>query len=313
MQLGEHDPTQTGFALQQLELHMDSNVDPYARLDANLIFSDEGVELEEAYLTTLALPGNLQVRAGQFLFRLGRTNPTHPHAWAFADQPLVNGKFLGGEGARGPAVELSWLVPLPWFVELVTAVSEASSECCSRSFLGEDGPVIDGPDDLLYTPRIEQFFALGDDWSLLVGTSGQFGPSGPETRTQILGGDLYLRWRPVDSVSRTAVSLQIEGMTRRREVDGDTIQDHGGVATLLWDIDPNWQVGGRHELVTGLPDDPLDPDWTQTRQRSTAQVTWMPSHFSRLRLQGSHTQPDGVTAVILAVEVLIGAHGAHTY
>ena len=55
-------------------------VDPYFRFDSNLVFSQFGVEIEEAYATTLDLPANLQVRAGQFLTRFGRINATHPHA-----------------------------------------------------------------------------------------------------------------------------------------------------------------------------------------------------------------------------------------
>ena len=66
-----------------------------------------GVEVEEAYLTTLALPANLQVRASQFLTRFGRLNSTHPHAWDFTDQPLVNGRFFGGERVERRADALS--------------------------------------------------------------------------------------------------------------------------------------------------------------------------------------------------------------
>lgn len=314
-QLGAHDPSKTGFNLQQLELHMDANVDPFFRMDANIVFAQFGVEVEEAFLTTLALPGSLQVRAGQFLTRMGRLNPTHPHAWSFADQPLVNGKFLGGEGSRGLGVELSWLAPLPWYVHWVASATEAGGECCARSFYGGDDLGTDGPEDLLYTARLEQFFDPSDDWSILTGTSAQFGPNptGQGNRTEIYAADLLLRWRPVDSPERRAVSLQVEAMLRQRQVPDRLLRDYGGYATLVWRLSPEWETGARHELVTGVDDDPLDPAWSETRSRSTAQVTWYPSHFSRLRLQGSYSDPTGDLAAFLAIEVLIGAHGAHRY
>ena len=44
--------------LQEVELAFQATVDPYVRGDVFLTFSDEGVEIEEAYLTTLALPGD---------------------------------------------------------------------------------------------------------------------------------------------------------------------------------------------------------------------------------------------------------------
>src|SRR5690606_8630759 len=133
-QTGAHDPTRTGFNLQQLEMSLGSTVDPYFRFDSNLSFSLEGVEIEEAYATTLDLPARLQLRAGQFLWRFGRFNAPHPHVWHFVDQPFTLGRLFGGEGGRGLGVELSWLLPLPWFAEVVASVQQADGEGTARSF-----------------------------------------------------------------------------------------------------------------------------------------------------------------------------------
>src|SRR5688572_17886474 len=88
LQGGGHDPTVNGFNLQQLELTMDSTVDPFFRFQATIVFAQFGVEVEEALATTLDLPFSLQARAGQFLTRFGRINSTHLHSWEFADQPF---------------------------------------------------------------------------------------------------------------------------------------------------------------------------------------------------------------------------------
>ena len=127
LQTGAHDPSDTGFHLQQLEMSIGANVDHLFDLRANLVFSAFGVEVEEAYGRTLALPGGLQARMGQFLTRMGRLNATHPHAWSFVDQPLVNGTFLGSEGSRGLGAEVSWLAPTPWYVELLASATDAGS------------------------------------------------------------------------------------------------------------------------------------------------------------------------------------------
>lgn len=318
-QVGAHDPAATGFNLQQLELHADASVDPYFRMDANLVFSLFGVELEEAYATTLGLPAGLQMRIGQFLNRIGRTNPTHPHSWDFANQALVNGKFFGGEGSRGLGVEASWLVPVPWFLETYASVSQAVGECCARSFYGGDDPGVDGVEDFLVTTGMAHFFALSDDWSLRWGTSAQLGPNatGHRNRTTILATDLYLRFRPVDSAHRTALSWQTEFLYRARQVPDDSLRDWGLTTQLVWDVRPEWQFGVRYEHVTGVSNDPLDPEWDDVRHRATAQATFRPSHFSRLRLQGSYDVPDWtprpIWGGVLAAEFLIGAHGAHGY
>lgn len=319
LQLGGHDPSETGFVLQQLELSAGASVDPFFRFDANLVFSLFGVEIEEAFVTTTQLPFNLKARAGQFLTRFGRLNPTHPHAWHFVDQPLVLGKMLGPEGSRGLGVELSWLAPLPWYLELIASATGAAGACCARSFFGEKDLGVRSPQDLLYAFVLKQFFPFGDEWSLLFGLSLQEGPNptGPGNRTEIFGTDLYLRYRPVGDPGRSSLSLQAEGLYRRRQVPGDVLMDAGGYAQVVYQFLRRWEVGARAEAVTGSEDDPIDPLWTGTAFRFAAQGTFYPSHFSRLRLQaGVGLPPDGedpVYSVVLALEVLAGAHGAHEF
>ncbi len=293
---GAHDPPRRGFGLQELELSMGANVDPFLRLDSNLVFSLFGVELEEAYGTTLALPGGLQVRAGQFLTRFGRVNPTHPHSWHFLHQPLVLGRLFGPEGHRGLGTELSWMPALPWFLTL------------SASVVQEAGTEVQELEDLTATLRLEQFFDLSRSWSLLFGLSGHFADSqtGPGNRREVYGADLYLRWRPPGSADRAALSLQVEVVFRSEQVPKDTVQDGGGYAELVWNLDPSWELGGRHEHLR-----------SPGRDRTQLALTWYPSHFSRLRLQGSRDRDEAAETTAwmahLGLEVLIGAHGAHGF
>lgn len=113
------------------------------------------------------------------------------------------------------------------------------------------------------------------------------------------------------------MSLQLEGLFRSRQVPDDVLQDAGGRAELVWGITPRWETGARYEFTSGVEDDPLDPDWTSERQRIAVQGTFYPSHFSRLRLQPSIDLPawrdDPIYAVMLGLEVLVGAHGAHAF
>jgi len=315
---GGHDPAKTGFTLQQLELAVSAMVDPYFRFDANIVFSQFGVEIEEVYATTLSLPWNLQIRAGQFLTRFGRINATHPHTWAFVDQTLVVGKFFGGEGNRGLGAELSVLLPLPWYVELVGSATDAAGESTARSFFGANDLGVDGPQDWQYTAAVKQFFPLSDNWSLFWGLSLAAGPNstGRSNRTEIYGTDIYLKYRPITYGSYTIVSLDLEWLLRRRQVPGAVLQDHGLYAYLFWRFARRWAAAARYEYVSGLSGDYLDEAWTELRQRVSANVTFWPTEFSRLRLQYSYDHPgwsDGYHAVMLALEFAVGAHGAHKF
>lgn len=289
------------------------------------MFAQFGVEVEEAYATTLALPGGLQMRAGQFLTRFGRKNPTHPHAWKLLDQPLVLGKMFGSEGSRGLGIEVSWLTPLTWYAEVVASANEAGGECCARSFFGGTDVGVHGPEDfLLYTVALKQFWDLSDDVALNFGLSLQLGPnsSGLGNRTAIAGADLFLRWKPAGTSSREAVDLTVEALFRSRELPGRVAQDAGGYAELRWQIDAEWALAARHEMVLGLRWRPrwgrsADPEWTGLRQRTAAALDFWPSHFSRLRLQLGADMPswedDPGFMAMLGLEVVIGAHGAHAY
>lgn len=318
LQQGGHDPMRTGFNLQQLELHMESNVDPYLHFAANIVWGPDGVELEEGFASTTSLPGNLQIKAGKFLNPFGRLNPTHPHAWHFVDAPFALTRMLGPDGSRGLGAEFAWLAPLPWFLEVRVAVSHPDPDT-GRSFVGSVAKPVHTFGDMVWTGNVRQFFALHDDWSLYWGLSTQqgTGPAAATDKTQIYASDLYLRWRPVENADRSALSLQVEGLLRRRDWIGRQMDDWAGYAQVVGEINPRWEVGGRAELGSGVTDDPLDPAWTGKRQRCSLQATYYPSHFARLRLQSSidvpSWRPEPIYACMLALETVIGAHGAHSY
>ena len=319
LQTGAHDPARNGFTLQGVELALQGVVDPYFRFDTFLNFSEFGVELEEAFATTLALPYNLQMRVGQFLTRFGRFNPTHPHDWSFVDQMLVIGKFFGAEANRGLGVEGSVLLPLPWYVELLASATHAHGAATARSFFGGNDLGVNSPADLQYTLAAKQFFPLSDHWSLLWGMSAALGPNatGRDNRTDIYGTDVYLKWRPVTSgPDGRYVALQAEYLHRARQVPEELLRDDGLYAYLIWQFAQRWQTGLRQEWVSGLENDPLDPEWTEQRTRTSGQLTFHPTEFSRLRAQVSYDQPgwrDPYWGAFLATEFLIGAHGAHKF
>ncbi len=268
MQPGGHDPGRRGFNLQGLELDVRGNVDPYFRAQANLVFdfTDEvhadAVEIEEAFVETLALPANLQVRAGQFFTEFGRFNTKHLHFWDFVDQPLVINRMFGPDGMRNPGARVSVLLDTPFYSELFLTAQQSTGEHAysfrnDEGFMDshvlfrparvdtERGEEIRGLDDLLYTARYISSWDLTETQTVLAGTSASFGPNAStqdtnvprdadpadqETitgssagRTEIYGVDFYWKWLPVDQVKGFPfVSLQTEGLLRRFEMRDPT-------------------------------------------------------------------------------------------
>jgi hypothetical protein len=261
-QLGGHDPKQRGFTVQNLETVFDGKVDPYFRGQANVVLQidthgETKIEAEEAYLETLSLPANLQVKAGQFFTEFGRLNPTHPHSWDFVDQPLVMGRLMGEDGLRSAGARLSWLMPMPFYSELFMTMANSVGDT-AYSFRNDHG---DEPflgrlakdrgvktlGDLLYAPRYAASFDLSDSQTLVAGTSAAFGPnsSGTDTDTQIYGVDLFWKWKsPHHHAGFPFVTWQTEGLMRRF---------HAGA--FDWDLNGNGipDENEKADLATGLP------------------------------------------------------------
>jgi hypothetical protein len=344
LQGGAHDPARRGFTLQQAELSLTGAVDPYFSGEAHVIATDEEVELEEAFITTQALPFRLQVEAGYFFTEFGRLNPQHPHQWDWVDQPVVNTRFFGGEGLRNPGVRVGWLVPVPWFSEVHLGAQNASGHT-AFSFLADpdDGdetvgrrPLRDRSvrdlGDLLYLTRLVNGGSLTETVSAQLGVSALFGPNatGSHGRTDIYGGDLVVKWRPTTNFRGWPFLVwQTELMRRDFEADADaaaglpsdTLHDWGLYTQALYGFRYRWAAGPRYEFATGSGQsvggrdtDPLRDD----RHRVSALLLWQASEFSRLRLQynwdeADHLAGGDASSVWLSLEVLYGAHAAHTY
>jgi len=294
LQGGAHDPRQRGFSLNQMELSLQGAVDPFLRADAYLVFQidDEGetsFEVEEAFATSQALPFGLdalgfQVEAGMFFTEFGRNNPSHPHTWAFVDQPFVVSRFLGGDGQRAPGVRVGWLTPLPWFSEVHLGMQNARGETLP-SFLANDEVFeergiggrpgaydeIHSLNDFVYLLRWVNGFDLGDEWSGQLGASALFGPNGTgsDGRTRIYGGDLVVKWQPL-SAERGWPYLAItsEVMARDYKADAffgeieegagdvvylgkDTLHDWGTYTEVVWGFRRGWSAGVHYGFGTG--------------------------------------------------------------
>jgi hypothetical protein len=320
--LGGHAPTTNGPAVTGAELAASANIDPYFKFDMTFCFAH--LHLEEIYFTTLALPGNLQVRGGLFLTRVGRQNNTHPHSWHFSLHSLPNQFLFGAEGLGAPGIEASWLAPLPWYVEVSGALQAGAGGAFKTKDLTEGDPSFA---DFIYPMRLAQFFDLADDWALQIAGNAVLAPSavGPEVgnRANAYGGDLLLRWRPIGrgDTGYRSISLLVEGWYREMEVPADVWRDAGGYADLIFGIAKRWEAALRGELWRRLGGDAPSAENGRAKlgvdvERGSAAVSFLPSHFSRLRLQYTVESVEGYELnhiALLQVEVSAGAHGAHAY
>jgi hypothetical protein len=99
--------------MHESEVAFQAVVDPYARADFFISFGEEGVNLEEGYLTSPALPGGLLVKVGKMRAAFGKVNTLHNHVLPWTDRPLVTQNLVGGEdGINDAGLSLSRLIPI---------------------------------------------------------------------------------------------------------------------------------------------------------------------------------------------------------
>ena len=348
IEVGDHDPLHRGFNARNTELVFDGAVDPYFEGFANIVFkldpqNQTSVEVEEAFAQTTGLSWNLQVKAGQFFSPFGRINSMHPHTWDFIDAPLVQGRLLGPDGLRGVGVQASWIVPTPWYSQLMLAVQngEGSTGFSFRNsgdnntFAGRQ--TIDrqlrGFQDFVFVPRWESAFDFGSTKTLLTGISAAFGPNdtGPTAHTQIYAVDAFYKWKPANAGGGWPyVKWQTEAMYRRfdagRGLDDsfpvrETFNDWGAYSQVIWGFKTGWSAGVRGDYLHMSDSQVTDDPERQSRWRLSADLTWFPSEFSKLRLQYNHDILEGThflggrdaDSIFLQFEFALGAHGAHKF
>jgi hypothetical protein len=339
------DPQSTGFKVQEIELALSAVVDPYFRADIFLTIPDlSGLEVEEAFLTTTHLPGNLQIKAGIFRAGLGRQNAQHLHLQDFTRRPTLNAQLLGVDGLRAPGLEVNWLVPrIPFYLVLAASafsVGAADADQPLQTFGGGQRW------DFAYVATARAFFPLSEATSLYAGLNYAHGKTSqitsrndviPSTSAgntvydnfydNLYGADLYLKWKPANQVyTYASVAWQTEYFLR--QIPDLTIagvrhaQLEGGLySQLVVQTHRRWYLGLRGELM-GIP----SGDNVKREYAGAGSVTWGLSEFSRIRLYGevryghrflptdASARANRVSgAAFLQLEASIGAHGAHPF
>jgi hypothetical protein len=298
-------------SLEESELGLQAIVDPYARADFFISFSDEEVAVEEGFLTFTALPWDLLVKVGRMKLAFGKINSLHPHVWPWADSPLTQDNLLGGtEGWSGDGVSLAKLIPL----------GETFSELTLQVVDGDGGPfVAPKRSDLAYNAHYRVFRDLSDSTNLDLGLSYGYGHNGVTgaTTTGIGALDFTLRWKPLRQGTYRSATVRGELFSSRREQDGGTQGALGWYLAADYQLAKRWFAGARVEAAEHADDAAIKDNGV------AATLTFWPSEFSQLRAefrQRRYGGPNSVSAdaytaneFLLQLQFAIGAHGAHPF
>lgn len=303
---------QPNFSLRESEVALQAIVDPYARADFFLSFSENSVEVEEGFVTFTSLPGGLLAKVGRMRVSFGKINTLHLHVLPWPDAPLPIVNLLGGEeGWKGTGISLARLIPMP---------ADIFSELTAQVFRGEaDGLfVLHNRSDLAYNGHYRLFKDLSEATNLDLGFSYGAGPnatSTDETRrwTKLEAIDFTLRWKPLRTGNYRSASLRGELFRSRR----DEPQELGGKQTARgWFLSGEYQLAKRWFAGARIESSDHADDASKRDTGQAIILTFWPSEFSQVRGELRRRRyAGGITAneALLQLQFAIGAHGAHPF
>lgn len=352
--MGEVGPPKRGLSLGESEVALTANVDQLFRGTLIASISPENeIEVEEAYVQTLALSHGLTLKAGRFFSGVGYLNEVHAHAWDFTDAPLANKAFLGNQLAED-GVQVKWVAPTDLYFDLGLEVGRG------RKFPG-------GPDG----GRNKNGFGSGNLFAHLGGdigasTAWRVGLShlrtSPQDRSyddvdataaavtnsftgksRLWALDGILKWAP--NGNSTENNFKLQGEYFQRSEDGSLTYDtqaaslgtqtgsyssrqSGWYVQGVYQFIPQWRFGYRYDQLSsgatriGLvnsgalsaADFPILGPYDP--RRHTMMVDWSPSEFSRVRLQLARDYSrmgEPDNQLFLQYIMSLGAHGAHKF
>jgi hypothetical protein len=304
-----------GIGLQEAELQFSAVVDPFWKAVVIVAVypegsgGDYGLSVEEANITSTALPAGLALQLGKFFLPFGKHSPLHTHHFPFIAAPGAVEELLG-EGLTDAGLLLAATPPLPWFSDVMAFVVDGTAEIFNGSHR-----------DPAYGGRWVNLWDVSDESTLELGGSvlyGQasvdfFGLAGGRT---VYGADVTFKWISSTRSHGPAVTFQNEILLS----DFGDYPDRfiGGYTMLQYRFHRNWWLGMEHGQVdidrTSLSG-PI-PSCCEDRREYKLNFTFTPSEFSALRLETTYldnSHGDDDLRLALQWNFTIGSHPAHLY
>jgi hypothetical protein len=298
--------------MRESEASFQAVVDPYARADFFLAFGEEGVNLEEGFLTLTSLPGGLLTKVGKMRAAFGKVNTLHTHVLPWADRPLVTRNLVGGEdGIDDAGISVARLIPNPWIF----------LEATGQVFRGDSGDLFKSSarSDLSYVGHLRGYHDITESSNIDLGLSYSRGHNDSALAddqlfgtftTELHGVDATFRWRPLQRSIYHSFVGRSEWIWSRRDQPNGLQRSTGLYVSGDYQVGRRWFAGARYDRSDRATDASL---------RDTGGaflVTYWPSEFSQVRGQYRRTNyalGDAANEFLFQFQFSIGAHGAHPF
>ncbi len=236
-----------------------------------------GVEVGEAYMTWMQLPGSLSFTLGKKRQQFGVLNRWHIHALDQVDMPWVLGESFGDHGLSGLGVSLDWVMPRLWADanELTVEVTNGDND---RAFAGSDW------ERPTFLARLKNYWDLTASSYFELGLNALHGAADPDGHlsNDFYAVDLTFNWYPAGRELYRDFTLRGMVLRSQRELEpGLEHEAWGGYLYGQFKFSRWWIAGVRYDWV----DDQFEDghrEWGLSPY-----LTFWQSEFVRLRAQYS--------------------------
>ena len=304
--IGSHMDRIPALEMHESEVGFQAVVDPYARADFFLSFGEQGVNLEEGYMTLTALPLGMVAKVGKFRSAFGIVNTTHNHVLPWIDRPIVTNNLVGGEDGindAGLSVDRIWAGPKGIVLETTGQVLRGDSGDVFKSSQRSDASVVG---------HLRAYRDLTESANLDLGFSYARGHNdlGSAFLTNLYGVDATLRWKPLRRSIYHSFLWRSEFMWSRRDQLPMQQRAFGFYSAADYRLNRRWTVGGRFDRSERSRFASL------TDNGGSVVLTYWPSEFTQVRGQYRFTHfaegRDG-NELLFQFLFVLGAHGAHPF
>jgi hypothetical protein len=307
-----HNPISPSPSLEmhESEVGFQAIIDPYARGDFFLSFGEEGVGLEEGYITFTALPAGFVAKVGKMRSAFGKVNTFHNHVLPWVDRPLVTNNLVGGEdGIDDAGFSVQRILPAPKWLFL---------EATGQVFRGDSGDAehplfkASSKSDVSAVAHLRSYKDINESTNLDIGVSYARGHNdvGSNFLTQLYGVDATLRWKPLRrSIYHSFVGRAEFIWSQRQQLPSEQ-RAFGFYTSADYQLGRRWFLGGRFDRSDRTEFANL------TDKGGSAVLTYWPSEFSQVRGQYRFTRYAGnidTHELLMQVQFSLGAHGAHPF
>ncbi len=296
--------------MHESEIGLQAIIDPYARGDFFISFGEEGVNLEEGYITFTALPAGFVAKVGKMRSVFGKVNLMHNHVLPWVDRPLVTTNLVGGEdGIDDAGFSVERILPAPKGIFL---------EATGQLFRGDSADVFQQQQrsDVSTVEHLRAYRDLTESTNLDLGLSYARGHNNGSIAlpgdfvTQLYGIDTTLRWKPLRRSIYHSFVARGEFIWSQREQLPREQRAFGFYTSGDYQFGRRWFAGGRFDWSDRSHFDNL------TDKGAAATLTYWPSEFSQLRGEYRFTkyaENRNTNELLMQLIFSLGAHGAHPF